>query len=149
MKKVMKITAILVALLFAGSLFGYDDEPAPGRSRRGFSPLNQTLSIGLFAAYHLSTTYKLNDVEQSTTDVNDKYFGLGARIYPFMGGKLGFGIDMLLLDSAEFIGVTYSRWLVDFNALLRFQVGRNLTVNGSSNIFSVNYFSRRPVRTLR
>ena len=129
MKKFKRLSVILLALMMVGSLVAqdYDDDaPAPRRSRRGWSPLNQTLCVGLFASYHLSVTQEEDGTEVSSSDLNEKYGGFGAKIYPFLGGKLGVGIDFMLLDSEE----TESWWLVDFELLARFQLTRRMTVNG-------------------
>lgn len=141
MKKFTKIAAVLLALLLCGPLFGQydDDEPAPGRRHRRGGIMNKTLSIGLIGSVHMKTDV-LDDNDDVITSIEDASkkanIGLSFRWFPFMRGKLGVGIDMIMLQQTEYWSVYYGDWvtmtdfMVDFNILLRFRVGRSLTVNG-------------------
>jgi len=132
-KTLIKISGILLALLLVGPLFAQEedeDAPAPWSRRGAWSPLNNSFSIGLFAAYHFKTTVEFNGKEAQDQargrEPSDTYFGLGVRFYPFLGGKLGVGIDMMLLDRGDF----QEQWLADLDVLLRFSLIPELTVNG-------------------
>lgn len=124
----MKVTAVLLMLLMAGAVVAQDyDEPAPGRRRRGWSPLSTTLSIGLIASYNLE--YKVEDSagnEIGGGDMNDSYVGLSGRFYALMGGKLGIGLDMILLDSYDDGTYMSYLWQVDVDILLRVPLTRRL-----------------------
>ena len=136
MKKFTKIAAVLLALLMCGPLFGQyddDDEPAPGRRYRRSGIMNKTLSVGLLGSANMKTDVldSNDDVIQSIEDeAKTVHGGLSVRFFPFMGGKLGAGMDIIYLQSFSIGNFDIIDYMVDFNLLLRFKVGRRLTVNG-------------------
>lgn len=142
MKKFTTITAVLLALLLCGPLFGQyddDDEPAPGRRVRRGGIMNKSLSLGLIGSVHMKTDILdendnvLDTLEDEAKKAN---IGLSFRWFPLLRGKLGVGLDMIVLQQTEYWSTYYMDWvkmtdfMVDFNILLRIPVGRNLTVNG-------------------
>lgn len=127
MKKMIYCTAFLLTLTITGALSAQDssDEPAPGRSVTGRSPLQKSIAVGLLASYNLSVNQDVEGGGSTSQELNHDYYGLSGRFLPLLGGKLGAGIDMILLH----IGDDANLWQFDVDILLRLPLGKKLTAN--------------------
>lgn len=155
MRKFVKISLLLLVMLLASSVAFAD--------WRGRVLYNHMLSGGLQFAQRLTYGYTGPDGvstewKADASQAINQLYGFNFRIFPFMRGRLGIGLEGFLLDyfnersetTTEYVGydsygyyqyiyttgwtTEYYKWLMDLDVLYRLPLSPTLLVNGGAGI---------------